>query len=432
MAKVVVVGLGYVGLTTAVGLAQLGHTVLGIDLSNERVQALKNGIIPIHEPGLAEEFTSQVIARRILVSESYDEITSDIEFAFVCVSTPSSPSGQADLSYIESSTASLRSRLEPGSVLVMKSTVPIGTCRKVSAELTPFGINVASNPEFLSEGNALKDFFSPSRIVVGAEKKEIAESVLGLYAGIQAPQLICDLASAEAIKHASNALLSVRLSFVNELAAVCEKMGADISKVTEGMGLDPRIGNNFLNPGPGWGGSCFPKDSVELARSASDVGARMLTVEAAILSNTATKQRVAAIAKELLGDNPNLKTVAIWGLAFKANTDDIRESPAVQIASTLSETGARIVAFDPVVKSVPNKEFFVATSPIDACDGADLLVVLTEWDEFKSIDPAEVREVMRGNAAVYDARGMLNRTSWMANFRRYEEIGQPTSDSFGH
>jgi UDPglucose 6-dehydrogenase len=313
----------------------------------------------------------------------------------------------------------------------MKSTVPIGTCRKLSAELRPYGINVASNPEFLSEGNALKDFFSPSRIVVGAEKKETAESVLGLYAGIQAPQLICDLSSAEAIKHASNALLSVRLSFVNELAAVCEKMGADISKVTEGMGLDPRIGNNFLNPGPGWGGSCFPKDTVELAQSASDVGARMLTVEAAILSNTATKRRVAAIAKELLGDNPKLKKVAIWGLAFKANTDDVRESPAVQIASTLSETGARIVAFDPVVKSVPSMEFFVATSPIDACVGADLLVVLTEWDEFKSIDPADVREVMRGNAAVYDARGILNRPSWKSNFPRYEEIGQPTSDSLG-
>ena len=432
MAKVLVVGLGYVGLTTAVGLAQLGHTVLGIDLSTERVQALRNGIIPIHEPGLAEEFTSQVIARRILVSGSYDDISSDIKFAFICVSTPSSTSGQADLSYIESSTASLRSRLEPGSILVMKSTVPIGTCRKVSAELSPFGISVASNPEFLSEGNALKDFFSPSRIVVGAEKREIAQSVLALYAGINAPQLICDLSSAEAIKHASNALLSVRLSFVNELAAVCEKMGADISKVTEGMGLDPRIGNNFLNPGPGWGGSCFPKDTVELAQSASEVGARMLTVEAASLSNSETKQRVAAVAKDLLGENSNLKKVAIWGLAFKANTDDIRESPAVQIASTLSETGARIVAFDPVVKSVPRKDFFVATSPIDACDGADLLVVLTEWDLFKSVDPSEVREVMSANAAVYDARGILDRPSWEAIFPRYVEIGRPTLDSFEH
>lgn len=424
-----VIGLGYVGLTTAVGLAKLGHTVLGIDLNHERVRTLRNGQIPIHEPGLAEEFSTQTMAGRISISESYEEISSEVQFVFVCVATPSSTTGQADLSFIERAISSLRSRLANNSIVVMKSTVPIGTCSKISDQLRPFGIKVASNPEFLSEGSALNDFFSPSRIVVGAENKETAHLVLGLFDRIGAPTIICDLSSAETVKHASNALLSVRLSFVNELAAVCEALGADVSQVTEGIGLDPRIGNSFLAPGPGWGGSCFPKDTLELAHSASGVGAPMLTVEAAILSNAATKQRVAAVARGLLGDNPKHKKVAIWGLAFKANTDDIRESPAVKIASILSETGAEIMAFDPIVTSVPVNSLLMAESPLDACAGADLLLVLTEWESFKSVDPAEVKSAMKVDAAVYDTRRVLDRQRWTEIFPRFMEIGQPAKFS---
>jgi UDPglucose 6-dehydrogenase len=305
---------------------------------------------------------------------------------------------------------------------VMKSTLPIGTAQNLSKKLSSKNLEVVSSPEFLAEGSALDDFHNPSRIVIGSDNPEAATKVMELFEGISAPRILCSLTSAETIKHASNSFLAVKLSYINELAALCNRTGALMSEVTLGMSLDPRIGDKFLRPGPGWGGSCFPKDTSELAKSAKELGAPMLTVEAAIASNAVTKTRVIELIQDQLGGTVTGKNVAIWGLAFKAMTDDIRESPAVEIMNILLDKGATVRAFDPIAKITPRENLNITNSPLEACAGAQALVVLTEWSEFSDIDPNDLRAVMAKDPQVFDTRGVLDSTKWSQVFPRFKAL----------
>lgn len=268
MAKIAIVGLGYVGLTSLVAFAELGHSVIGIDLNEGRVSSLLEGTVPFFEPGLQQRFNLHNAGKNLTLNSNFEEIDTEVQFAFICVPTPSDTTGKTDLSFVESAIASLAPALVPGAIIVIKSTVPIGTSKKIQSKLSESGLRVCSNPEFLSEGNALEDFLAPNRIVIGADDEKTALEVLSLYKGITAPHVLCGLSTAESIKYASNSFLALKLSFVNELANLCQAAGSDFGEVARGMALDQRIGPHFLNPGPGWGGSCFPKDTSELVKSA--------------------------------------------------------------------------------------------------------------------------------------------------------------------
>jgi UDPglucose 6-dehydrogenase len=423
LANVLIVGLGYVGLASAVGLASLGHSVVGVDTNKSRIAQLNSGKLPIHEPGLEEAMTSAFEKGTLSVIDSIEQIEVEADYAFICVPTPSGHDGGADLSYVESAIKDLISKLSKGSIVVLKSTLPIGTGARFSKELENLGIEVASNPEFLQEGTALLDFHVPSRIVVGANDDLTAQRVMDLYETVEAPRFTCGLSSAETIKHASNSFLALRLSFVNELAELCERTGAKISEVTEGMALDSRIGNRFLNPGPGWGGSCFPKDTLELAHSARSLGFEMSTVEAAISSNQRATKTITSKVSELVGKGLNGTKIAIWGLAFKANTDDTRDSPAMSILEDLVSSGAAVTAYDEIAKNVQPKGFVLANSALEACVGAEVLLVLTESQEYKTIDPKRAAALMSKDAVVFDTRRILDRDTWNQHFNHVKTLG---------
>ena len=424
LAKLAVVGLGYVGLTTLSGLAALGHTVTGVDINAERVTALKSGIMPIEEPGLGEQVASQLALGKVSFISDYGDDLGDVQYFFICVPTPSKPSGEADLAYVNSSISSI-SRIAPrGATLILKSTLPIGTGNAVAEATRDLGLYVASNPEFLSEGNALWDFMNPSRIVVGAEDQTVSQPVMELYEGIKSPRIKCSLSSAESIKHASNSFLSVKLSFVNELTALSEMTGSNIDEVLLGVGLDPRIGPNFMRPGPGWGGSCFPKDTAELAHTGRKMGSPMLTVEAAIQSNSNSMLRVVDAVRQQLGGELDGKRIAVWGLSFKAYTDDTRDSPSLEVIRALYQSKALVKAYDPKAKASANESFLQVDSALEACRGSDSLVVLTEWPEFSEISPKEVMAVSTHELAVYDSRRILDASVWKDLFSNFRALGE--------
>ena len=422
MARIAVLGLGYVGLTTAIGLSRLGHSVIGIDINHSRVEMIKSGRLPFFEVGLEQEMLLSFEMKKLEIYSSFEYLNKETDYVFICVSTPEGESGKADLTFVESAIAKATPRLSGRTIIVMKSTLPIGTAQELSNRLSGKNLEVVSNPEFLAEGSALDDFLNPSRIVIGADNPEAANRVMKLFEGISAPRILCSLTSAETIKHASNSFLAIKLSYINELAALCNRTGALMSEVTRGMSLDPRIGDKFLRPGPGWGGSCFPKDTSELAKTAKQSGAPMLTVEAAIASNAVTKTRVVDLIKNHLGGTFMGKSVAIWGFAFKAMTDDIRESPAVEIMNTLLDKGATVKAFDPIAKITPRENLIVTKSPIEACAGAQALVVLTEWSEFSEIDPSDLIAVMAKDPQVFDTRGVLDSTRWLQVFPSFKAL----------
>jgi UDPglucose 6-dehydrogenase len=416
LSRIAVVGLGYVGIVSAVGLASLGHKVLGVDLNKEHVRKLAQGFSPIFEPGLSNLLSQHLSSGTISFSDSYEALDQSYEFAFVCVSTPSKSSGEADVSYVEAAIDSLTKQLAPKSVVVIRSTVPIGTSNRFEDQLNSQGVDLASNPEFFSEGRALQDFFEPSRVVVGSSSPETARRVAGLFKQTQTKTLICDLGSAEAIKHASNSYLALRLSFVNELATLCKSAGVSFQSVALGIGLDDRIGQKFLKPGPGWGGSCFPKDTSELIATATKLGAPMRTVEAARESNRLHIESVVNRILESSEKKLSARIIAIWGLTFKAGTDDIRESPAVEVARMLLANGAKVNAFDPMASNFSGLDIQVFGSAEDACRGADTLVVLTEWEEFSQHLPEVIGKSLDQGAAVLDFRGVLNLDSWKSHF----------------
>jgi UDPglucose 6-dehydrogenase len=424
VSKVAVLGLGYVGITSLVGLAKLGHNVIGIDTNSTKILALQSGQLPIHEPGLQDVFGEVLNSGRVEFSSSYEALIGFAGIVIVCVSTPSTEHGGANLEYLESAVASLRGVLSAGSIIAVKSTVPIGTCESLARELEIHGIGVASNPEFLAEGRALEDFLEPSRIVVGSENKKVADSVMSLYESITSPRLTCGLATSESIKYASNAFLAVKLSFVNEIASLSERTGADTSEVLLGMSMDERIGNKFLSPGPGWGGSCFPKDTREIVFTGKSLGSPLFTVEAAVKSNQNRIHGIASAVAVDLGDNLSGHKVAIWGLAFKANTDDTRDSPSIGISRKLADLGAELVVYDPMAKGNDIDWLKMVDSPLAACEGASALLVLTEWQEFSEVDPSFVREKLASSPLILDTRRILDARAWSTLFPKFRVIGK--------
>ncbi|HET9072598.1 MAG TPA: UDP-glucose/GDP-mannose dehydrogenase family protein [Acidimicrobiales bacterium] len=402
--RVAVVGAGYVGLTTAACLAHLGHDVTCGDVDEQRVAALADGVIPIHEEGLQELVRDGLDAGRLRFVVGAGPAADGAAFVFLCVPTPQGEDGSADMRIVQEVAAEIGPRLGQDAVVVNKSTAPVGSTRVVERALGR-RLAVVSNPEFLREGSAVHDFLHPSRIVIGADDQAAAIRVVDLFDGVRAPVVVTDPPTAETIKYASNAFLATKVSFVNAIANVCEAVGANVREVTLGMGYDRRINSEFLRPGPGWGGSCFPKDSAALVRIAEDAGYDFRLLKGVIEVNAQQQERVVAKVVRAAGGSVRGKRVAAWGLTFKAGTDDLRESPALVVIGRLADAGATVAAYDPTRKEpLPGME--VVADPYDACEAADVLVVLTEWDEFRWLDLGIVRSRMAA-AHIVDTRGLI-------------------------
>ncbi len=425
-----VIGVGYVGLVTAACLAELGHTVVCRDIAPERVAMLQRGQVPIHEPGLSELL--QRNAARMTFTLDMEDVFRDARIAIVCVDTPPTASGDADLSRVEAVIEALPESAD-GAILVMKSTVPVGTGRRVRAELDARGredVGYVSNPEFLREGSAVADFREPDRVVVGGDRSEDVARVARLYEDLQVPILTTDVASAEMIKLASNAFLATKISFVNEIANVCERVGADVEEVARGMGMDTRIGPSFLRPGIGYGGSCFPKDVTALKQMAGNTGYSFQLLASVIEVNELQKRRVIGKLQDRLGSLRN-RRVALLGLAFKPHTDDMREASSIVLASRLIAEGASVVAFDPVAaeraRAVLPAAVEIADSMLTAVTGADALVIVTEWPEFRAVLNADVRAAMR-RPLIVDGRNLLDPDAAVAAGFTYLSIGRAERD----
>ena len=409
---IAVVGCGYVGLTTAACLAEFGHEVVGVENSEERLQVLKEGRAPFFEKDL-DALVKKGVSTGLL---SFAETIADpakVRVVFVCVPTPSAEDGSADLNIVRAVVENLSTKLSPGAVIVLKSTVPVGTNADVKKWLGRDDLHLVSNPEFLQAGRAVETFQNPDRVVIGAESEEAGDQVAALYEGMEVTVVRTDPQSAELIKYASNTYLALRLSFVNTLATLCEKGGGDASAVLKGMGLDARIGPAFLSPGPGWGGSCFPKDTRALSAVARGIGADTTLLEGSLLANQLRFDQVAAQVKEAVGGGLSGKHIGVLGLTFKAETDDLRESPALAVIERLLVSGARVTAYDPLVAESPLKDLEVVPSAAGAAQGVDAVVVLTEWPEFATLDLVALAETMSGHQVI-DTRGLLNKESCQA------------------
>jgi UDPglucose 6-dehydrogenase len=424
VARIAVIGTGYVGLTTGACFAHLGHQVVCADVVPEKVERLARGDVPILEAGLPELVREGLDGGRLsfVVGAAEAVASSSCEFAYLCVPTPQADDGSADLSFIESAAASIGPVLEPEAVVVNKSTVPVGSTAVVERALGRDDVLVVSNPEFLREGSAVHDFLNPDRIVIGADDQAAAIRVASLFAEVQAPLIVTDPASAETIKYASNAFLAAKVSFVNAIANVCEAVGADVREVVLGMGYDKRIGFEFLRPGPGWGGSCFPKDTRALLRIAEDHGYDFGLLRGVIEVNTEQFDRTTAKVVRLAGGDVSGRTVAVWGLTFKARTDDLRDSPSLEVVRRLRRAGATVRAYDPAIHH-QLEGIEVCKDAYEACAGAHVLAVLTEWDELRWLDLDRVKELL-ANPAVVDARNLLDPAALRRRGFTYEGIGR--------
>jgi UDPglucose 6-dehydrogenase len=422
---VAVFGAGYVGLVTGACFAELGHRVTVRDVVAEKVEQLRRGEVPIYEPGLEELIARN--AERLSFTTDVDEAIDDAEFVYVAVGTPPTYSGDADLSAVWTVIDELP-EVDHRIVVCMKSTVPVGTGEKVRHRLDARGlaqVGYVSNPEFTAEGTAVRDFMEPDRIVVGAFDEADGDAVAALHEGIDAPVVRADVASAEMIKLAANAALMVRISFINEIANVCEATGADVVKVAEGIGWDRRIGKSFLRAGIGFGGSCFPKDSLALKQLAASSGYHFQVLNAVIEVNELQKRRVIGKLKQLLGSLRG-RRVALLGLAFKPHTDDTREAPAFVLAGRLLAEGADVVAWDPVANADGLHGVVQVASVADAVAGADAAVLVTEWPELADLDWARLGATMR-RAVLVDGRNMLDPASMREAGFTYDAIGRASS-----
>jgi UDPglucose 6-dehydrogenase len=426
MTKIAVIGTGYVGLTTGACFAHMGHQVVCADIDPVKVDSLRKGVIPIVELGLQELVEEGIAGGRLSFVLGAAIAAADCEIAFLCVPTPQGDDGSADLSYIEAAARQIGPVLPYEAVVVNKSTVPVGSAKVVERVMGRPDVKVVSNPEFLREGSAVQDFLHPDRVVVGCDDQAAALKVSSLYDRISAPVIVTDPASAETIKYAANAFLATKLSFINAIAAICEGVGADVNDVVVGMGSDKRIGQDFLRPGPGWGGSCFPKDSRALLKIAREAGYQFDLLDGVIAVNDEQFDRVADKIRVAAGGDLSKATIAVWGLTFKARTDDLRDSPSLAIIKRLVAAGATVQGYDPTVEGpkpgVP-AEVAIADSAYSACSGAHALAVLTEWDEFRWLDIAKVAEAMTGRAIV-DARNLLDRSDWRKAGFDYQGIGR--------
>lgn len=424
MSKITVIGTGYVGLTTGACLAKLGHEVVCADIDADKVQRLRSGDLPIYEPGMQALVAQGLESGRLSFVVDATNAVGDADFVFLCVPTPQADDGSVDLKQLRDAAAEIAEPVRHGAVIVNKSTVPVGSTLLVEEAMDRPDVDVVSNPEFLREGTAIDDFLNPDRLVIGADNAQAAERVVDLYRSIDAPVVITDPASAETAKYAANAFLATKLSFVNTIAALCEAVDADVGDVLTAMGYDKRIGAESLNPGPGWGGSCFPKDTQAIIKIAKDAGYDFALMRGVVKANDEQFERVVnKVASVVSLASLAGVRVAMWGLAFKANTDDTRNSPALEVARRLLAQGAEVRAYDPAVRAVDVDGIVVVDDPYAACQDVQVLLVVTEWDEFKSLDLNQVAELMVERNVV-DARNILDREALLARGFRYQGIGR--------
>nr|WP_042177629.1 UDP-glucose/GDP-mannose dehydrogenase family protein [Kibdelosporangium sp. MJ126-NF4]CEL12725.1 UDP-glucose dehydrogenase [Kibdelosporangium sp. MJ126-NF4]CTQ93485.1 UDP-glucose dehydrogenase (EC 1.1.1.22) [Kibdelosporangium sp. MJ126-NF4] len=418
--RIAVVGTGYVGLTTGACLASLGHRVVCGDVDPQKIDRLRRAEVDILEPGLAELVAEGLAAGRLSfvvgARTAITEHEEGAEIVYLCVPTPMGVGGVADLAVVESVIDEIRGLLNPGTVIVNKSTVPVGTSQRTIELLHRSDVSVVSNPEFLREGTAVEDFLNPDRVVVGSDEQDAAERVSALYARLGAPTVLTDAASAELVKYAANCFLAMKLSYVNAMAELCERLGANIADVTEGMGYDRRIGQAFLSPGPGWGGSCLPKDTSAMLQVADAADFEFRLLRATIDTNERQRQRIVekirfAVTGKRGGSLSHVR-LGVYGLTFKANTDDLRDSPALAVAALLRQAGAELVAYDPAVRSDNLRPEISSVTVVDdpylAGKEADALVILTEWPEFRTLDWSKLASTVR-SPIVVDTRNLLDK-----------------------
>ena len=447
--NVAVVGTGYVGLIAAVGLADFGNNVVGVDIDPKKVESLSRGKPTIYEPGAEEYLCRNIESGRLAFTTDIDTAIQNAEVVFIAVGTPPKPDGSADLQYVESVAMSFARNLNGYKAIVTKSTVPVGTNRRIAEKIKASNseavegetFDVVSNPEFLREGKAIQDFFHPDRIVIGAESEKAKALMEELYRAlylIQTPIVWCNIETAELIKYAANAFLACKITFINQMANLAEAVGADIHNVSKAMGMDGRISSKFLHPGPGFGGSCFPKDTKAVSATGDACGVDMSLIKAAIDANEKQKLRMVDKLKKMFisaGEREDQafsgKTIAVLGLSFKSETDDVRESPALRIIPALLESGARVQAHDPEGMETFTKEMEIAgindvvccNSEFDAVRGADALMILTEWNIYRTIDSDRLLKLMKGRI-VLDTRNVLDAKRMKDAGFMYQGVGR--------
>jgi len=431
--NICVVGSGYVGLVTGACLADFGVHVTGVDKDTAKVEALNRGEIPIYEPGLGTLVRKNMEAGRLAFEVELGPALEAADAVFIAVGTPSRPDGAADLSFVREVAESIGHHLNGYKVVITKSTVPIGTGQMI--EETIRGIDggrhefaVVSNPEFLREGSAIEDFMRPDRVVIGSRDRRAVEMMLDIYSPLRVadvPFVVTDVESAELIKYASNGFLATKISFINEVATLCELLGADVEVVARGMGLDNRIGPKFLNTGPGFGGSCFPKDTRAVAQIAHDLGTRFRIIDAVLEANEEVKRRMVDKVEAAMGGLDG-KTLAVLGLSFKPDTDDIRESPALDVASGLAARGAKLRCFDPEAMDEARPVLPDATmcdNAYEAAEGADALLILTEWNQFRKLELGQLGKLLR-QPLIIDLRNIYEPAKVAAAGFRYVSLGR--------
>lgn len=433
--NITIVGTGYVGLVTGTTLAELGNTVYCVDIDADKVEAMKKGIVPIYEPGLEEMFSRNIQAQRLFFTTELSEALHQSEVIYLALPTPPGEDGSADLSYVLSVADQIGSLLKDYKVIVNKSTVPVGTADKVTAVIsakTNIAFDVVSNPEFLREGFAVEDSMNPARVIVGSNSERAQELMAKIYqpfTNIGIPIIFMDEKSSELTKYAANSFLAMKITFMNEIANYCEKVGADVDKVRLGMGSDDRIGHRFLFPGIGYGGSCFPKDVKALIKSGKQEGFDFQILEATENVNQAQKVILVSEIEKYFGGNLQGKKIAIWGLAFKANTDDIREASSLDNIKILLEKGAEITAYDAIaeenVRKILGDKISYSTDMYSATENADCLLIATEWSEFKNPNFDLLAEKMT-NKAIFDGRNMFALEQVQDTGFYYKSIGRKT------
>lgn len=433
--KIAVIGSGYVGLVTAIGLADFGNIIECVDIDSNKIEELNKGIAPFYEPGLQDYLMKNIKAKRIQFSTNINEAIKNSEIVFICVGTPSKANGEVDLSQVEDVVNAIVENLNGYKVIVTKSTVIVGTNRWIKSFITEKSkkdsFDVISNPEFLREGKAVQDFFHPDRIVIGYDSEKAKEMIKEIYRPlylIETPFVFCNFETAELIKYASNAFLATKITFINQIANLCEAVGADITQVAKGMGMDGRIGSKFLHPGPGYGGSCFPKDTKGLLETGKKNNVDLSLVREVINANESQKIRMVDKLKKLIGEDIKGKVIAILGLAFKAETDDIRESPGIVIIEKLLNEGAIVKVHDPkamdqMKKIYPENIIYYYDSEYDAVKDAEILMILTEWNQYRNIDLNTLKNIMRGNI-ILDCRNVLDPATVKSFGFNYEGVGR--------
>jgi len=434
--RITVIGTGYVGLVSGAGISDFGHQVVCADIDAEKIEQLQKGAIPIYEPGLEELVKRNVASQRLSFTVDVNQAVRDAEVIFIAVGTPQGDNGEADISAVKAVARTIGENLNSYKIICTKSTVPIGTgekiCKIINTAISAGStFDYVSNPEFLREGSAVKDFLWPDRVVIGAASDKAFDILRDVYRPLyvnETPMLHTNVATAEMIKYAANAFLALKISYINEVANLCEKVGADVHQVSKAMGQDGRISPKFLHPGPGYGGSCFPKDTHAIAELARKKGAPMNTIDAAINTNIKQKKRMAEKLKDLLGGNFSGKMVGILGLAFKPNTDDVRESSSITMIQSIMDGGGKVQAYDPIANETM-KEYFpdlsYCNSWVEACDAADAVAIMTDWNEFRGMDLPYLKSIMKA-PVILDTRNILSIDQLSENGFQFNNVGRKT------